>query len=1260
MNKIRLNQSRRLLTLLLAAFLAVPVFGGASASAADSIDSSGIAKSAVSHFNYFNKVYEHLNDENHVFKTATYEDIAHLFESEGNYAVLFGGAWSEQTQATIGFINEVAKEQGIHTIYNFDTKLDGDSLQIADSSNPFAYKYVDLVNKYLKNLNLYDKNDPAYNVSYTKDGNTVAANKIEAPFLFVYNKDHKDEQGNPAPIVTYLDERRIWDDFLTDGQLDSNKVGAYKESVRTVFKAAQGYSTINESDYIKEAFNLNYAGENAGQTIFTEADGDLVYEHVTYHQLQQILQSEGNYLFLFGGSWCPNTQAVIKYINEYAKQQGIDKIYFWDTKLDGGLEVRESGNNTGGPRGDNPHGNETLQVRTTNHPYAKLYVDLVNSYLTNIKTQNNTAAKPTTISYVDGQGTVISGDRLQVPYLFAYNKDNKDADGQGAPILGHIELMYSWTNIQPDYVKEGDGYAVGARYNNYIKALESLHSRLEATPTGLNAIAPTTSANNDGQITGTTSALEYKLAGESEFKPVSGASITGLVPGTYQVRYASKPGYQGPTSKEGATAISYAPGQSVEVVVPAAKQDQEQDAPSGLKGIAPTTADNLDGQITGTTSAQEYKREGDSAYKPAVEGAITGLEPGLYAVRYAAREGFKASPDTLVEVPGFGEQAVPTGLIGVAPTTPANDDGKIVGTTTAMQYKLVSATDYVYATDIEVTGLVPGIYNVRYAEKEGYKASRPTDVEVPAYAAEQAAPAGLTGVAPTTSANNDGRINGTEPGQEYKLSGAAEYTAVTGTSITGLVPGTYQVRYAAKTGYHASRDTAVIVPAYAPAPGGGSNNGGGNNGGNGPGGGGSNSSSGSGSGGNTGTTAPTDSGKPAVTTNGNSVVVSITVKPVTDEATGSSTALASAAAVTSLKDSAKQAEAAGKTAVIEFKATAAAGTQTAQFTIPRKAFNELAAGTSAAVVINYEGIATITLDAGTIDKLSSAEESGDISILIAKAELTEEGKQALGDRPVYDFSIFAGDKSITSAGTGGKIKISIPYQPQAGETNNAIIVYRVSESGELEVLRGGFNPATGTVDVAVDDLSQLIIGYHKVAFADVAAESWYYPAIDYLAARNIASGVDDNNFSPNAKVTRGQFVVLLLKAYNISPEAVGADNFSDAGESYYSGYLAAAKKLGIANGAGDNKFSPESEITRQELITLLYRALGVLSELPSDQSAASLASYSDAGQIAGYAQEAFRQLAGAGVITGSNGKLGPQETSTRAQVAQILYNLLSK
>ena len=82
-----------------------------------------------------------------------------------------------------------------------------------------------------------------------------------------------------------------------------------------------------------------------------------------------------------------------------------------------------------------------------------------------------------------------------------------------------------------------------------------------------------------------------------------------------------------------------------------------------------------------------------------------------------------------------GEQAAPTGLTGVAPTTYGGTDGKITGTTTAMEYKLsTEPTTWTTITVTEITDLAVGTYHVRYAAKAGFNAGTAADVVVPALA----------------------------------------------------------------------------------------------------------------------------------------------------------------------------------------------------------------------------------------------------------------------------------------------------------------------------------------------------------------------------------------------------------------------------------------------------------------------------------------------------------------------------------------------
>ncbi|MEA4925965.1 MAG: S-layer homology domain-containing protein [Syntrophomonadaceae bacterium] len=275
--------------------------------------------------------------------------------------------------------------------------------------------------------------------------------------------------------------------------------------------------------------------------------------------------------------------------------------------------------------------------------------------------------------------------------------------------------------------------------------------------------------------------------------------------------------------------------------------------------------------------------------------------------------------------------------------------------------------------------------------------------------------------------------------------------------------------------------------------------------------------------------------------------------------------------------------------------------------------------------------------------------------------LTDSAQAAVGNRPVVSLSLYIDGKQTDWNNPAAPVTVSIPYTPASGEDQNAIVIWYIDGNGNLNcVINGRYDPETGAVTFRTTHFSLYAVGYHGVSFTDVPSASWYHDAVSYLAARGITSGTTATAFSPDATLTRGQFITLLLRAYGIEADKDAADNFSDAGGTYYTGYLAAAKRLGIANGVGGNRFSPEQAITRQQMFTLLYNALQALDRLPGSHSDQPLSNFSDSGNIAVYAREAMTYLVKAGIVSGSGGKLDPTGGSTRAQMAQVLYNLLEK
>lgn len=280
-----------------------------------------------------------------------------------------------------------------------------------------------------------------------------------------------------------------------------------------------------------------------------------------------------------------------------------------------------------------------------------------------------------------------------------------------------------------------------------------------------------------------------------------------------------------------------------------------------------------------------------------------------------------------------------------------------------------------------------------------------------------------------------------------------------------------------------------------------------------------------------------------------------------------------------------------------------------------------------------------------------------------KSLLPESVKAAIGDRPLIQLTLSIDGKQTGWSNPNAPVTVSIPYTPTAAELLHpeSIIVWYIDGSGNVVTIPNGrYDAATGMVTFSTTHFSDYAVVYNKVSFNDVASTAWYGKAVSSIAAREITTGTGGGNYSPEAKLTRGEFIVLMMRAYGISPDANPTDNFTDAGNTWYTGFLAAAKRLGISAGVGNNQFAPEKEITRQEMFTLLYNALKVIGQLPEGDSGKTLTDFTDADDIASWGEEAMTLLVKTGTVSGSGGKLMPTDTTTRAEMAQVLYNLLIK
>lgn len=134
---------------------------------------------------------------------------------------------------------------------------------------------------------------------------------------------------------------------------------------------------------------------------------------------------------------------------------------------------------------------------------------------------------------------------------------------------------------------------------------------------------------------------------------------------------------------------------------------------------------------------------------------------------------------------------------------------------------------------------------------------------------------------------------------------------------------------------------------------------------------------------------------------------------------------------------------------------------------------------------------------------------------------------------------------------------------------------------------------------------------------------------------------------------------MLILVRMLALEGSAEENFADVPEgSYYHDAIAIAKAAGIAKGS-ENHFMPEDTITRQDLITLAYRAFLAEGYISETDDFSVLDEFSDKDSIADYAESAMVSMVKSGIIKGSDGMVNPQGNATRAEVAVMCSRLLA-
>jgi len=178
-------------------------------------------------------------------------------------------------------------------------------------------------------------------------------------------------------------------------------------------------------------------------------------------------------------------------------------------------------------------------------------------------------------------------------------------------------------------------------------------------------------------------------------------------------------------------------------------------------------------------------------------------------------------------------------------------------------------------------------------------------------------------------------------------------------------------------------------------------------------------------------------------------------------------------------------------------------------------------------------------------------------------------------------------------------------------------------------------PFTG---LGTPGISGIVLNPAVMPFRDVKSTDWFYNSVDYVWKHYLMSGVSDTQFAPNLTTSRAMIWTILARMNNVRTDI-------NPGSTWYEKGLLWAKERGVTDGT-----NPMSDITREQLAAMLWRNAG----RPAPGAAADLSRFSDSDSVSEYAQTAVRWAASVGILNGSDGKIDPQGTATRAQVAAMV------
>ena len=242
-----------------------------------------------------------------------------------------------------------------------------------------------------------------------------------------------------------------------------------------------------------------------------------------------------------------------------------------------------------------------------------------------------------------------------------------------------------------------------------------------------------------------------------------------------------------------------------------------------------------------------------------------------------------------------------------------------------------------------------------------------------------------------------------------------------------------------------------------------------------------------------------------------------------------------------------------------------------------------------------------------------------------------------------------------------QVQLLMPDFDQTGKLPAVQITVENAGTGTVAFVMGDDGSLTpvkdccGALIVPVDESCTLVIADNATRFPD-AEDHWAKDAIAFVTARGILNGTD-RGFEPERSMTRAMVAQMLYNLDRAAAPGIAATFGDVAADAWYADAVGWAGAMDYMHGYGDD-FGPDDPISRQDLVTILYRY--ALKHGLAEDADGALSAWPDADQVADYAREAMAWAVGKGIINGVDGLLDPTSPATRAQIAVIMQRFIER